>query len=140
MGTRLRRAFSLIEVIITSSMLLLGISGLIAGVHVASRQQEHNRRVANGLIIIERRLEELLLLFPTSLLLTDGRHPDAGFELYSESGVRDAGNAFRLFYVVDFASEPNAPPEERLPGVVINVTILWEESGGERSLSLRTVR
>jgi prepilin-type N-terminal cleavage/methylation domain-containing protein len=140
MRARRRRGFSLLEVMITSAMLLIGITGLIAGVHVATRQQEHNRRVANALIIAEHRLEELLLLFPTSLALTDGRHPETGFELFSESGVRDAGDDFRLFYDVSFASPPDAEPDDRLPGVVLEVTIAWDETTGERNLSLRTVR
>ncbi len=143
----MRRAFSLIEVMISSTMLILGISALISGVHVATQQQEHNRKVSAALLISERRLEELLLLFPTSLLLSDGRHPELGFEVYTEAGVRvetpdeDAiARNFRLFYMVNTAAADDEPPESRLPGLIVETTIAWNESGREKLLSLRTVR
>ena len=76
-----RRGFSLVEVVISATMLLLGISGLVMGVHIAVGQHEHNRKLAQALVIAEKRMEALLLLFPTSSELSDGRHPEGGFEL-----------------------------------------------------------
>jgi len=134
-----RRGFSLIEVMISASMLLIGITAIIMGVHVATRQQEHNRKVGQALIVAERRVEELLMLFPSSLELTDGRHPPADFERFDSQGRKD-GDDFRLFYDVSLATPPGAPPEDRLPGIIIDVTIAWDEAVGSRSLQLRTVR
>jgi prepilin-type N-terminal cleavage/methylation domain-containing protein len=139
MKTRLARGFSLIEVMISASMLLIGITAIIMGVHVATRQQEHNRKVGQALLIAERRMEELLMLFPSSLELTDGRHPPAEFEQFDSDGRKD-GDDFRLFYDVSLATPPGAPPEDRLPGIIIEVTIAWDEAVGARSLQLRTVR
>jgi len=38
------------------------------------------------------------------------------------------------------ATPSGAPPEQRIPGVIIELTIAWTESLGERSISLRTAR
>ncbi len=140
-GRRRRRlrGFSLLEVMLASTMLITGITAIIACVHLATRQQEHNRKVGQGLLIAERRMEELLLLFPSSLELSEGRHPQSAFERFSADG-RPGGEAFRLSYVVTLATPRDAPPEDRLPGIVLELTVAWDEALGERSLQLRTVR
>ncbi len=134
------RGFSLVEVIVSSSMLLVGITGITMGVNVASRQHEHDRKVASAIVIAERRMEELLLLFPTSLLLSDGRHPAEGFERFGADGKRRDDGEFRLFYVATPATPPGAAIEDTLPGLILEVQIAWDESVGERKLDLRTVR
>jgi hypothetical protein len=134
------RGFSLIEVIISSSMLLVGITGITMGVHVATRQHEHDRKVAAALIIAERRMEELLLLFPSSLELSDGRHPEDGFELFGSDGRRAPDGEFRLSYTATPATPPGASQEDILPGLILDVRVAWDESVGERKLDLRTVR
>lgn len=135
-----RRAFSILEVLISSTMLIIGISGIVMGAQFATRQHEHDRKVGTAITIAERRMEELLLLFPTSLLLTDGRHPEDGFERFGADGARGGDGSFRLFYVVTPATPGGAPPEQRIPGLILEVSIAWDEAVGERSIQLRTVR
>lgn len=135
----MRRGFSMIEVLISATMLLVGITGIIMGTHIATKQHEHDRKVAVAILVAERRMEELLLLFPTSLELADGRHPGDGFETFDAEGRR-GGSVYRLFYTSTPATPPGAPPEERIPGVILEVTIAWDESVGERSIQLRTAR
>jgi prepilin-type N-terminal cleavage/methylation domain-containing protein len=132
----MKRGFSLLEVMIASSMLLVGIAGIVVGTTIATQQHEHDRKVAVALIVAERRMEELLLLFPASLDLTSGRHPADDFETFDAEG-RPGGTAYRLFYT---ATPPTSAGAASIPGTVLEVTIAWDESMGERSIQLRTVR
>lgn len=141
------RGFSLLEVMISSAILLIGITALVMGVHVAIGQHAHNRKLAQALIVAEKRMEAVLLLFPTSSDLRDGRHPEAGFEFFSEVGrpvlvpATTAPNdvpGFRLFFTVT----PSAISEgdDPIVGLRVELTVRWNENLGERQLVLRTAR
>lgn len=129
---RRRRGFSLVEVVLSSTLLLIGISAVVITVNVALALHEHQRKVARALVIAEKRTESLLLLFEGSLDLTDGVHPPSGFEGFTEAG-RPGGTTFRLTYTVTPAESPRI-------GTGLDITVSWDERIGERSLTLSTVR
>jgi hypothetical protein len=127
---------------ISASMLIVGITGLVMAAHVATNQHAHHRKMSQALLVAERRMEALLMLFPSSLSLSDGRHPGGGFEFFAGDGrpLPDNVNAtYRLFYecvprgIGGSATEP-------LIGLTITLTIAWDETGGERTVVLRTAR
>ncbi|MDP2342568.1 MAG: hypothetical protein Q8O67_16545 [Deltaproteobacteria bacterium] len=132
MTRRRASGFSLVEVVLSSSMLLIGITAVVVTVNIALVLHEHQRKVARALIIAEKRTESLLLLFEGSLDLADGKHPTVGFEGFTEAG-RPGGNAFRVTYVV-------TPGEAPKIGTGLDITVAWDERIGERSLTLSTVR
>lgn len=144
MGRASLRGFSMVEVVISATMLIVGISGLVVGAHLAIRQHEHNRKVAVGLVLLEKKLEALLMLFPTSEELEEGRHPAADFERFTAEGGPVAGGAdeglYRFFYVVSLAAPIDGNDGDILPGVIIEATVAWDESLGERDITIRTVR
>jgi hypothetical protein len=117
---------------ISSSLLIVGIAAVVVGVNVALALHEHQRKVGRALLITEKRMESLLLLFPGSLELSEGVHPNSGFEGFSEDG-RPGGDKFRVTYTV-------TPEGEGSTGQRVDVSISWDERLGERSLSLTTVR
>jgi hypothetical protein len=136
------RGFSLLEVMISASILIVGITSLVMAAHVATNQHAHHRKMSQALLIAERRMEALLMLFPSSLSLADGRHPGGGFEFFADDGspLPDNTNAiYRLFYecvprgIGESAGEP-------LIGLNITLTVAWDENGGERTVVLRTAR
>jgi prepilin-type N-terminal cleavage/methylation domain-containing protein len=45
----MKRGFSLIEVMIASSMLLVGIAGIVFGTQIATQQHAHDRKVSVAL-------------------------------------------------------------------------------------------
>jgi prepilin-type N-terminal cleavage/methylation domain-containing protein len=134
----MKRGFSLIEVMIASSMLLVGIAGIVFGTQIATQQHAHDRKVSVALLLAERRMEEVLMLFPSSVELADGRHPAQGFDTFDENG-RPGGTAYRSFYTSMPASAV-AVVNQAVPGTVVELTVAWDEAVGERSIQLRTVR
>lgn len=130
--SRRARAFSLIEVMLSSTLLIIGITAVVVGVTVALALHEHERKVARALVIAEKRMEDLLLLFRNSTELSPGLHPPTGFEGFSENG-RPGGTQFRVVYTA-------TPAPAGSIGQTIEVTVSWDERLGERSLSLATAR
>jgi type II secretory pathway pseudopilin PulG len=124
------RAFSLVEVLVAATLLVAGLAALLVAITVAMSLHEHQRKVAAAVVIAEAQMENLLLLFPGSTELTDGRHPASGFVGFEEDG-RPGGAAFRSFYV----ARPVTPV-----GVALDLTIAWDERSGEKSFQLSTVR
>jgi hypothetical protein len=132
----------MIEVLISSSMLLIGITGLVMAAHVATSQHAHHRKLSQGLLIAERRMEALLMLFPSSVELSDGRHPGGGFEFFAADGASlpDSVNAtYRVFYECT-PRGIGSTEVEPLIGLTIALTVAWDEGSGERTVSLRTAR
>ena len=134
----------MVEVVISSTLLIIGISALVVGAHIAIQQHEHNRKVARALIVAEERMEALLMLFPTSDELEEGRHPASDFERFDANGrpakSPDPG-LYRVHYTVTLSPPiDGAEDGSRLPGLILETTIAWDESLGERDITLRTVR
>lgn len=131
---RSRGAFSLIEVLISSTLLIVGISSVLVGVSVALALHEHERKVQRALLVCEKRMESLLLLFPGSLELNEGIHPATGFEGFTDDG-RPGGTFFRITYKVTALVDGTGAIGQKL-----DVTIKWDERLGERELTLTTAR
>ena len=130
----LRRGFSLLEVIISSTLLVVGIAAVVVGANIAISLQEHQRRLGHALVVAERRMESLLLLMPGVPELTDGRHPAVGTEGFSEDG-RPGGSAFRVSYFVTPLIDGTGAVGQR-----VVVTVEWDERVGRREISLTTAR
>jgi Tfp pilus assembly protein PilV len=124
------RGFSLVEVIVSGTLLVIGIAGVLVGATVAIGLHEHQKKVGQAVVIAEQRMESLLLLFPSSTELVAGRHPASGFVSFDADG-RPGGDAFRASYEVSAAN----PVGQR-----VALTVEWDERGRTRSFELVTVR
>ena len=129
-----RRGFSLLEVLVSSTLLIVGISSVVVGVSVALALHEHERKVGRGLLIAEKRMESLLLFFPGSPELVEGVHPTTGFEGFNEDG-RPGGRDFRVTYFITGIVDGSGTT-----GFKLDVTVKWDERTGERELTLTTAR
>jgi hypothetical protein len=123
------KAFSLIEVMIASSLLGIGLAAMMTAYGQATSLESHQERVTAALHLAEGQLENLLLRYPDSpdLALTD--HPALTF-------AADGTPSTTPFFEVGWAVTAGPIPRTRR----IEVTVTWNEPRGPQTLTLATHR
>jgi prepilin-type N-terminal cleavage/methylation domain-containing protein len=124
------RAFSLIEVMIASAMLGVGLAALMTAYGQATSLESHQERVTAALHLAEGHLENLLLRYPDSPDLSASTHPTLGF---TADGTPTASAPF---FNLTWTVSPGPIPRTRR----IDVTVTWTEPRGPQTLSLSTHR
>lgn len=131
---RVRRpaGFSMMEVMLSSSMMLVGIAGMFSAYSTLSDHYAHQRYMTGGLHIAEAELEGMLIRFREDPILSPGVHLDVS--KYNEMSVRTLGTAF---YTVDVkvSAHPVLAGYRR-----VTVVVRWPERGRIASVQLMTVR
>ena len=117
---RYEGGFSLIEVLISLTILSVGLLA-VAGMQMTSIKGNFSSgNVTNATVLAQSKLEDLKSLSYTDSGLTSGQHSDGTI----------SGSIFSMFYdVVDITSTMKA----------ITVTVLWKDIG-DHSISLSTIR
>ncbi len=123
--------FTLIEVMLASAILLIGIAGLVSGLSSANVTSSHQRYMTQALHICEANTEALLLRTAGDAVLASGSH---GPLLFDMNGAKVAsGGVFAVTWTV--AGDVPIGGMKRL-----SVTTTWTENSGEKSVSLTTDR
>jgi type II secretory pathway pseudopilin PulG len=125
-----RRAFSLIEVLISGSLFLVGIAAVFSSYATAVRLQAHSHHMTRAIIAAEATLEELIYAYSTSGLLVVGEHNVP--RRYDEVGRRTDDGRYAVTWVV----RPFKVDEVR----EVEVKVTWDEGGTSRALRLKTWR
>ena len=125
------RAFSLIEVMIASAMLGIGLAALVTAIGTASSLGSHQERVTAALHLAEGQMEELLLRFPDAPDLRTGTaHGPLGF---TSAGERTTS---KPYYTVTWQTSPGPIARTRR----LEVTISWLEGVRAQTLTLASHR
>ena len=125
-----RRGFGLIEVMISASMLVLGLAGILSFAAQTSVTSAHQRHITIAAHLADMQLEKLLLLAPDHARLTVGPHSGL---VYNDIGVADVAGRFSASWdVVTGAPLVNTR--------TIVVTVSWTDATGVRTTTLKTVR
>jgi Tfp pilus assembly protein PilV len=129
------RGFSLLEVIVSSTLLIAGLTGIVSALSTTTTLSTHQRNVTQALQIAESTLESLLIRSVADPDLTGGTHPATPLQFDDEGAPVLTGNGT---YAVDWSvtAGPAAAPSMRR----VSVRIRWTEFVGERSFSLTTLR
>lgn len=124
--------FSMMEVMLSSSMMLVGIAGMYSAYATLTDHYAHQRYITGGLHIAEAELEALLIRFRDDPVLSSGVHP--GVAGYTQGGIRTMVNAF---YTVDIkvSAHPVVVGYRR-----VTVVVRWPERSRIASVQLSTVR
>lgn len=126
---RRSRGFSLIEVLTSSTVLLLGLAGTVSGIASAMDMYRHQRHMTQAMQICEGLMEELLLRYPSSDDLDEGVHTGPQF---NDSGSRvDSDGLYQSSWTVT-----GDKPIHGIKEIVVTVT--W--TNGLRPVSLVTYR
>lgn len=125
-----KKGFSLLEVMVAGSILLIGIAAVVSALSTANESTAHQRRMTESLHVAEAVMEELLLVPSTSPDMYEGAH---GPRTFDGAGNEVSGGAYRASWSVTSGVPIGGMRRVR-------VTIQWTEPNGERSLSLVTDR
>ncbi len=128
--SRHRRGFGLLEVMISGTMLVLGLAGVLSFASLTSGSAAHQRKITIGAHVAEMQLEKLVLLAPDDARLTSGTHPGPRYD--------DVGNPSATGeYVTKWVVTTNTP----ITGTrTVVLTVSWTESTGTRTTTLKTIR
>ena len=134
MNRRRQRGLSLIEVLVSGALLLIGLSAVFASYSSATRLIAHNAAVTNALQLGEATLEELIARQRGDEQLSLGTH---GPRTYTASGAlveaRDPSGRFTLTWTVQGYAAMAGMRE-------VTVTTAWNEGATKVSTSLTTWR
>jgi Tfp pilus assembly protein PilV len=125
------RGFGILEVLISGTMLLIGLTSLASFQSNAQQMVARERNLMIATHVAEQTMERLLVMFPEDPLLADGEHTG---QRYDKAGdVVASGGLFATSWQVD-AGDPVAGARR------VTVTVTWADRGKTRQLVLETVR
>lgn len=129
---QVRRAFSLIEVMVSAALLIVGLTAAFSSFATMTRELNHASRRSTAGALAEATLEELVLRSAADPALALGAHSDnVNFDV---GGHRVEGDGF-------FAVGWDVVPYARVATVrEVRVRVTWTDTGGPRRLELKTWR
>jgi Tfp pilus assembly protein PilV len=123
------RGFGLIEVLVSGTMLAVGLAGIVSFAGQANAALGHQRHLTVAGNVAERQMEALLTLYADDARLTDGDHTGSTFDTIGAPGAGP--------YTTSWVVEAGVP----VPGARrITVTVSWQEGAVTKTTRLRTVR
>jgi prepilin-type N-terminal cleavage/methylation domain-containing protein len=125
------KAFSLIEVMIASSLLGIGLAAVMTAYGSVSALEAHQERVSAALHLAEGQLEELLLRYPDDDDLDEDDH---GPQHYTIDGTPVTSPAF---FQLSWDVQPGPIARTRR----VSVEVRWsEQQRGTQTITLTTHR
>ena len=124
--------FTLLEVMISGVILLVGLAGMMAALKSDLNLQEHARHMTAAIHLGEAVMEELVILNSGSAELAGGSHGPR----YFSRDARETGLSTSPYAVSWRVTEGNPIVGIRR----VEVIVRWKESLGNRSLTLATWR
>jgi prepilin-type N-terminal cleavage/methylation domain-containing protein len=123
----MRRGFTLLEVMVSSVLLIVGITGILQGFSTASAQATRDRQMTTAIHVAEGVAEAILAFQQSDPDLSAGSHADK--MQFDRSGHRVSSGGE---YIASCNVEPNTPIDNIRR---INITVRWPQANrGEVSL------
>lgn len=125
-----RRGFGMLEVLISGTMLVLGLAAVLSFASSTSGVAAHQRHITQGAHVAELQMEKLLLLPPDEARLTSGPHVGPR---YDDVGTPSPSG--------DYHTTWSVAVDTPITGTrTLTVTVTWTEQGATRSTTLTTIR
>lgn len=124
------RGFGILEVLISSTMLVAGLAGIIQAQASITSVVARERRLMTATHVGEQTMERLLMLQPTDGSLTGTTHTGPQFD---DEGSPSATGRFRTRWTVT--------PADPIAGVRrLVVEVEWNDGAAVRVVSFNTIR
>lgn len=123
------RGFGLIEVMISASILAIGMSGIISLYSNLQDNYKHQRLLAQALHIAEATMEDLLVRYADDADLVAGAHTGPSYAINGKPGGTFFATSWAVADGVPFAGTRQ-----------ITLTVTWTENTRTKTFVLRTVR
>lgn len=128
-----RRGFSLIEVMVSGTLLVVGLAASFSAYQTIGTHLNHTVHLSTAGSLAEATLEELVLRYPADPALSLGEHVDTPRH-YDKNGARVASADV---YAVTW----NVIPYAKLTTMrEVIVKVAWTDVSGARTLEVRTWR
>jgi prepilin-type N-terminal cleavage/methylation domain-containing protein len=125
------RGFSLIEVVVSSTLLLIGLAGTMSALSSYQKGVEHQRHLTQGIHIAESTMEQILLATPTDPMLAAGTHGPRSFN--DVGHLVASGGKYNAYWIVT--------PNEPIGGMrKLDVRVEWMEGPNGRNVVFTTHR
>lgn len=124
------RGFGMLEVLISGTMLVLGLAAVLSFASSTSGIAAHQRCITQGAHVAELQIEKLLLLPPDDARLTGGVHVGPR---YDDVGRPSASGDYHTTWSVA-VDVPITGARQ------ITLTVTWTEQGTPHSTTLTTIR
>ena len=131
---RRERGFTIVELMVALTILLIGILGVVSILAVTFRASAYSRHATEATVIAEQKLEELR---GSITLPADGSYDDGG--TIDSRGVLDSAALFTRTWVVSTVNPTDANGNS-VTLRQIEVTVAWNENGTSNQVLLRTER
>ena len=124
------RGFGILEVLISGTMLVLGLAAVLSFASSTSGVAAHQRHITQGAHVAELQMEKLLLLSPDDARLDSGTHVGPR---YDEVGTPSATGEYHTTWSVAVDTPITSTR-------TITLTVTWTERAVQRSTTLTTIR
>ncbi len=124
------RGFGILEVLISSTMLVAGLAGVLQAQASITNTMARERRLTMATHIAEQTMERLLVLFPGDGELAGGSHTGLRFD---DEGTPAAAGRFAARWTVN-VGDPIAGTRR------ITVEVQWVDGSQDRVVALTTLR
>lgn len=132
----MKRGFSLIEVMVSSVLLLVGVGAAISAYSTLSLQLNHATHRSTAGVLAEATLEEMILRYPEDPEITLGDH-SANPRYFDKMGQRIVGASPDKVFTVTWTVAAYAKVQSIRE---VTAKIAWSDLGGARTLELSTWR
>jgi len=124
------RGFSLLELLIALTVLLIGITGILTMQVIAMRATSYSRHATEAAVLAEDKLEQMRTIVITAPSL------QVGNEQVNSRGITTGDNTQDIFFrdwAIDWVTTPGVGE--------VRVTVRWNERGTEpHAITIRTQR
>jgi prepilin-type N-terminal cleavage/methylation domain-containing protein len=131
---RIQRGFSLLETLVASAVLIIGLTGTTAMLTRGAVNGRNGQQMMDSAHLANQVLADLAATGPNSMVPTSGSPSfDAGTAQSGGTWVDPSGRQYSIAYIISDISAPSPPAPLYVPTYQIQVEVGYLDGSGQRS-------